>query len=138
MKTDNRNAFIDLIKIILILIVFGSSLGALYEASWKIEHKIIVFSFIFLLGLIANEVSGVFNSNKAGLDALMLIFIQLELIAKKQGVKGEAGKIKEELETGIKGKMEMERKYFDFEFLIIVLAIGTVIGSAIITTILIN
>ena len=99
MKTDNRNAFIDLIKIILILIVFGSSLGALYEASWKIEHKIIVFSFIFLLGLIANEVSGVFNSNKAGLDALMLIFIQLELIAKKQGVKGEAGKIKEELET---------------------------------------
>ena len=68
----------------------------------------------------------------------MLIFIQLELIGKKQGVKGDPAKIKEELETGIKGKMEMERKLFgDIEFLIIVFAIATVIGSAFITTILI-
>ena len=138
MKTDNRNALIDLIKIVLILVVLGAGLGALYEIDWSIHHKIIVFCFIFLLSLIANEVSGVFNSNKASLDALMLIFIQLELIGKKQGVKGEPAKIKEELETGIKGKMEMERKLFgDFEFLIIVSAIATVIGSAFITTILI-
>ena len=68
----------------------------------------------------------------------MLIFIQLELIGKKQGVKGDPAKIKEELETGIKGKMEMERKLFgDFEFFIIIFAIATVIGSAFITTILI-
>lgn len=138
MKTDSRNALMDLIKIFLILIVLGAALGALYEVNWLIHHKIIVFCFIFLLGLIANEVSGVFNSNKASLDALMLIFIQLELIGKKQGVKGDPGKIKEELETGVKGKMELERKLFgDFELLIIILAIATVIGSAFITTILI-
>jgi hypothetical protein len=67
----------------------------------KMEHKIIVFSFIFLLGLISN-VTRVFNENMKSLDTLMFIFIQLNLIGKKQGVKEDAEKIKEELETGMK------------------------------------
>tara|TARA_R110002020_G_C15679544_1_gene718698 strand:- start:23 stop:436 length:414 start_codon:yes stop_codon:yes gene_type:complete len=137
MKTDNRNAIIDLIRILIILITIGAALGALYKADWKIEHKIIVFSFIFLLGLIANEITRVFNGSMKSLDTLMLIFIQLRLIGKKQGVKEDAGKIKEELETGMKKKMEFERKAFDFEFLIIIVAIAVVFGSAYITTILI-
>ena len=137
MKTDNRNAIIDLIRILIILITIGAALGALYKADWKIEHKIIVFSFIFLLGLIANEITRVFNGSMKSLDTLMLIFIQLRLSGKKQGVKEDAGKIKEELETGMKKKMEFERKAFDFEFLIIIVAIAVVFGSAYITTILI-
>lgn len=137
MKTDNRNAIIDLIRILIILITIGAALGALYKADWKIEHKIIVFSFIFLLGLIANEITRIFNGSMKSLDTLMLIFIQLRLIGKKQGVKEDAGKIKEELETGMKKKMEFERKAFDFEFLIIIVAIAVVFGSAYITTILI-
>ena len=137
MKTDNRNAIIDLIKILTILITIGAALGALYKAEWKIEHKIIIFSFIFLLGLISNETTRIFHGNMKSLDTLMLIFIQLRLIGKKQGVKEDAGKIKEELETGMKKKMEFERKAFDFEFLIIIVAIAVVFGSAYITTILI-
>ena len=138
MKTDNRNALIDLMRILIILITIGAALGALYKAEWKIEHKIIVFSFIFLLGLIANEITRVFNGSMKSLDTLMLIFIQLNLIGKKQGVKEDAGKIKEELETGMKKTMESERKLFgDFELLTIVVALAIVFGSAFITAILI-
>jgi hypothetical protein len=32
MKTDNRNALIDLIKILTILITIGTALGVLYKA----------------------------------------------------------------------------------------------------------
>ena len=139
MKTDNRNALIDLIKILIILITIGAALGALYKADWKIEHKIIVFSFLFLLSLIANETTRIFHGNMTSLDTLMLIFIQLNLIGKKQGIKEDAaGKIKEELETGIKKNMEFGRRLFgDFELLTIVVALAVVFGSAFITTILI-
>ena len=139
MKTDKRNALFDLVKILIILITIGAALGALYKADWKIEHKIIVFSFLFLLSLIANETTRIFHGNMKSLDALMLIFIQLNLIGKKQGVKEDAGKIKEELETGTKKNMELGRKLFgDFELLIIVVALAVVFGSAFITTILIQ
>ena len=139
MKTDKRNALFDLVKILIILITIGAALGALYKADWKIEHKIIVFSFLFLLSLIANETTRIFHGNMTSLDTLMLIFIQLNLIGKKQGIKEDAaGKIKEELETGIKKNMEFGRKLFgDFEFLIIVVALAVVFGSAFITAILI-
>jgi len=139
MEQEDRNAIFDLAKGLFIIIVIGATLGALYEAPWKPYSKVIVFGFMFLLGLIANEVSRAGNIGMKSMDALLLIFMQLNLMGKKQGVKqDQASKdIEEQLDT-TKGIMKKERKLFgDLELWFVVIAIALALLSAYITTLLI-
>ena len=123
----------------MIIIVVGATLGALYESPWDLYFKVIVFGFIFLLGLILNELSRNGNIGMKSMDALVLIFTQLNLMGKKQGVKqDEASKFIEELEDATVGQMKTQRKLFgDFEIWFIVIIIALVLLSAYITTLLI-
>ena len=62
-QQKDRVAIFDLAKGLTTIIVVGATLGALYEAPWELYFKVIVFGFMFLLGLIANELSR--NGNAA-------------------------------------------------------------------------
>ncbi len=56
-QQKDRAAIFDLAQGLMIIIVVGATLGALYESPWDLYFKVIVFGFIFLLGLILNELS---------------------------------------------------------------------------------
>jgi hypothetical protein len=138
-QQKDRAAIFDLAQGLMIIIVVGATLGALYESPWDLYFKVIVFGFIFLLGLILNELSRNGNIGMKSMDALVLIFTQLNLMGKKQGVKqDEASKFIEELEDATVGQMKTQRKLFgDFEIWFIVIIIALVLLSAYITTLLI-
>ena len=138
-QQKDRAAIFDLAQGLMIIIVVGATLGALYESPWDLYFKVIVFGFIFLLGLILNELSRNGNIGMKSMDALVLIFTQLNLMGKKQGVKqDEASKFIEELEDATVGQMNTQRKLFgDFEIWFIVIIIALVLLSAYITTLLI-
>ena len=138
-QQKDRAAIFDLAQGLMIIIVVGATLGALYESPWDLYFKVIVFGFIFLLGLILNELSRNGNIGMKSMDALVLIFTQLNLMGKKQGVKqDEASKFIEELEDATVGQIKTQRKLFgDFEIWFIFIIIALVLLSAYITTLLI-
>ena len=101
-QQKDRAAIFDLAKGLTTIIVVGATLGALYEAPWELYFKVIVFGFMFLLGLIANELSRNGNAAAKSMDALMLIFVQLNLMGKKEGIKqDQASKTLEDLEDDV-------------------------------------
>jgi|TARA_Y100000294_G_scaffold177225_1_gene201906 hypothetical protein len=139
MKKDDRTAIIDLAEVLIIIIILGATLGALYEAPWELYFKVIVFGFLFLLGLILNHVAKIGNINLKSLDSLLLIFIQLNLMGKKDGVKlDQASKTLEELEDATISKMNTQRKLFgDFDFIIIAIFVALIGVAAFVTTLII-
>ena len=141
-RTDqqkDRAAIFDLAHGLITIIVVGATLGALYEAPWELYFKVIVFGFMFLLGLIANELSRNGNIGAKSMDALMLIFVQLNLMGKKEGIKqDEASKTLEDLEDDVASKMISERKLFgDFELGFVVTVIALIGVAAFVTTLII-
>ena len=141
-RTDqqkDRAAIFDLAHGLITIIVVGATLGALYEAPWELYFKVIVFGFMFLLGLIANELSRNGNIGAKSMDALMLIFVQLNLMGKKEGIKqDQASKTLEDLEDDVASKMISERKLFgDFELGFVVTVIALIGVAAFVTTLII-
>ena len=141
-RTDqqkDRAAIFDLAQGLITIIVVGATLGALYEAPWELYFKVIVFVFMFLLGLIANELSRNENVGAKSMDALMLIFVQLNLMGKKEGIKqDQASKTLEDLEDDVASKMTSERKLFgDFELGFVVIVIALIGVAAFVTTLII-
>ena len=138
-QQKDRAAIFDLAKGLITIIVVGATLGALYEAPWELYFKVIVFGFMFLLGLIANELSRNGNAAAKSMDALMLIFVQLNLMGKKEGIKqDQASKTLEDLEDDVAGKMISERKLFgDFELGFVVTVIALIGVAAFVTTLII-
>lgn len=138
-QQKDRAAIFDLAQGLITIIVVGATLGALYESPWPLYFKVIIFGFMFLLGLILNELSRNGNIGMKSMDALVLIFTQLNLMGKKQGIKqDEASKFIEELEDATAGQMKTQRKLFgDFEIWFIFIIIALVLLSAYITTLLI-
>ena len=138
-QQKDRAAIFDLAKGLTTIIVVGATLGALYEAPWELYFKVIVFGFMFLLGLIANELSRNGNIGMKSMDALMLIFVQLNLMGKKEGIKqDQASKTLEDLEDDVASKMISERKLFgDFELGFVVTVIALIGVAAFVTTLII-
>ena len=138
-QQKDRKAIFDLAKGLTTIIVVGATLGALYEAPWELYFKVIVFGFMFLLGLIANELSRNGNIGAKSMDALMLIFVQLNLMGKKEGIKqDQASKTLEDLEDDVASKMISERKLFgDFELGFVVTVIALIGVAAFVTTLII-
>lgn len=138
-QQKDRAAFFDLAKGLITIIVVGATLGALYEAPWELYFKVIVFGFMFLLGLIANELSVNGNAAAKSIDALMLIFVQLNLMGKKEGIKqDQASKTLEDLEDDVTDKMSSERKLFgDFELGFVVTVVALIGVAAFVTTLII-
>ncbi|MDA9091676.1 hypothetical protein OAN27_00160 [Pelagibacteraceae bacterium] len=139
-QQKDRAAIFDLVQGFITIIVVGATLGALYESPWPLYFKIIIFGFMFVLGLILNELSRNGNMAKHSMDMLLLIFTQLNLMGKKQGVKqDEASKTIDDLEEATSGKMTSDRKLFgDFELGFVAVVLALVGLSAYITTILIK
>jgi hypothetical protein len=136
MKSDSRKIFFEILKIGFVLIVIGAVLGALYEINWKIEFKIIFGGLFIMLGLIANEISRLFNINSLLSDIHAKTLMQLILIGKKQGVKEDVNDIWETIIEDEKKKLDFQREYggdVDAKILIgaiiavVVFALGTVI-----------
>ena len=95
------------LALVAIILILGISLGALYEATYPIFSKIIFFSVIFLLVLILNELMRIGGIGMKSLDALALIFMQLNLMGKKQGIKqDQASKHIEEIENATAKQMQ--------------------------------
>ena len=138
-QQKDRAAIFDLAQGLITIIVVGATLGALYEAPWELYFKVIVFGFMFLLGLIANELSRNGNIGMKSMDALMLIFVQLNLMGKKEGIKqDQASKTLEDLEDDVASKMISERKLFgDFELGFVVTVIALIGVAAFVTTLII-
>ena len=138
-QQKDRAAIFDLAKGLTTIIVVGATLGALYEAPWELYFKVIVFGFMFLLGLIANELSRNGNAAAKSMDALMLIFVQLNLMGKKEGIKqDQASKTLEDLTDDVASKMISERKLFgDFELGFVVTVIALIGVVAFVTTLII-
>ena len=138
-QQKDRAAIFDLAKGLITIIVVGATLGALYEAPWELYFKVIVFGFMFLLGLIANELSRNGNAAAKSMDALMLIFVQLNLMGKKEGIKqDQASKTLEDLTDDVASKMISERKLFgDFELGFVVTVIALIGVAAFVTTLII-
>ena len=139
MKTDNKKIFFEFLKLGFVIILIGAVFGALIEIDWKIETKIIFGGFFLMLGLIANEVSRVFNLNDHLSEIHIKTFMQLVLMGKKQGVKEKVGDLWEDILDDEKKKLEFQRKLIgdiDLKFSIgIIIAIAVV---AIITVIIIQ
>ena len=135
MNSKDRSAIFELLKALIILIVIGITLGALYVSPWQTHTKLIVFGFIFILSLIANEISRVGNINFKSLDALTLIFMQLNLMGKKDGVKRDQAQIEiDKVEEAVQSNINIEKKLLgDFELLYIGIVIVIVLGSAYLT-----
>ena len=138
-QQKDRAAIFDLAQGLITIIVVGATLGALYEAPWELYFKVIVFGFMFLLGLIANELSRNGNVGAKSMDALMLVFVQLNLMGKKEGIKqDQASKTLEDLEDDVASKMISERKLFgDFELGFVVTVIALIGVTAFVTTLII-
>ena len=51
-QQKDRAAIFDLAQGLMTIIVVGATLGALYESPWPLYFKVIIFGFMFLLGLI--------------------------------------------------------------------------------------
>jgi|MDTB01.2.fsa_nt_gb hypothetical protein len=136
---NNRNLVFDIVRGLVIITVIGATLGALYEAPWNLFIKIIIFGLIFILGLIANEIARVANINMKTLDSLLLIFIQLNLMGEKNGVKQDkASKTLETLEDAELANMKTTRKMFgDFELMYIGFTIVLILVVAYVTTLFI-
>jgi len=138
-QQKDRAAIFDLAQGLITIIVVGATLGALYEAPWELYFKVIVFGFMFLLGLIANELSRNENVGAKSMDALMLIFVQLNLMGKKEGIKqDQASKTLEDLTEDVASRMISERKLFgDFELGFVVTVIALIGVAAFVTTLII-
>ena len=138
-KNKNRSGLFDLAKEMLIVATLGISLGALYSSPYPIYSKIIFFAVIFLLVLILNELVRNANINIKALDAFLLIFIQLNLMGKKQGIKeDQASKIKEDLEHSAIRQTEFQRMLAgDFEIRSLLIYLVLICVIAFITTIFI-
>ena len=116
-RQKDRNAIFDLIQGLAILLTLGVSLGALYASPYPIYSKIIFFAVIFLLVLILNELMRSGNISMKSFTALSLIFMQLNLMGKKQNIKQDlASKSLEDLEDATAKQDEFYRKLAgDFE-----------------------
>jgi hypothetical protein len=138
-KQKNRNAVFDLAQGLAIILILGISLGALYEATYPIFSKIIFFSVIFLLVLILNELMRIGGIGMKSLDALALIFMQLNLMGKKQGIKqDQASKHIEEIENATAKQMQFYRKLTgDLELWWVIGYLILIATIAFVTTILI-
>ena len=72
---------------ILIILLFGVGLGALYSSGLENEYKIIIIVFFIMLTLIYGEF---LKSNSVGQirnNTLLVIYMQLNLMGKKQSIK---------------------------------------------------
>jgi hypothetical protein len=110
MKSDNRKIGWEFFKAGLIVVLLGAVLGALYEIDWKIETKIIIGGIFFMIALVANEVSRVFNLNDHVSELHMKILLQLILMGKKQGVKEKVAEVYDEIVEDEKKKLDFQRK----------------------------
>ena len=135
MKNENKKIIYELIKLVFVIIVIGAVFGALYEIKWKIELKIIFGGFFIMLGLIANEVSRVFNINDHLSEIHSKTLLQLILMGKKQGVKEDLADTWDKIENDTKKKLDFEsmligntdsKIYFGFIIAIVAIAFVTV------------
>lgn len=136
MKKDTNIIIIELLKLGAILLVAGAAIGALYAAEWKIEYKIIVFAFLFFLAIIANELARSSNGMIHMLTALSLIFMQLNLMGKKQGIKESTASDKlEDADDAVKKQTDFQNKLigYNMEVAAIIISIVVVIVVAAIT-----
>ena len=72
---------------VLIILLFGVGLGALYSSGLENEYKIIIIVFFIMLTLIYGEF---LKSNSVGQirnNTLLVIYMQLNLMGKKQSIK---------------------------------------------------
>lgn len=138
-KQKDRNAFFDLAKALLVATIIGVALGALYVSPYPIYSKIIFFSVILLLGLILNEISRNTNIHSKSLDSLMLIYLQLNIMGKKQGIKqDQAEKTFEALQNEAAAFMRFDRMLRgDSEILSIIIYLILIAIIAFVTTIFI-
>jgi hypothetical protein len=86
-KQKDRNAYIELCKGLVLIIIIGAIFGGLYNSPWPIYFKIIISGFTLLLFFILNELMRIAITNIAAVDMSTLIFLQLTLIGKKRGIK---------------------------------------------------
>jgi len=94
---------------ILIILLFGVGLGALYSSGLENEYKIIIVVFFIMLTLIYAEFLKSNNGAKSRFNTLLLIYMQLNLMGKKQSIKPNAAMDqykKEEKETTKREKFQ--------------------------------
>ena len=138
-KQKDRNEFFDLAKALLVVTIIGVALGALYVSPYPIYSKIIFFSVILLLGLILNEIWRNSNIHLRLLDSLMLIYLQLNIMGKKQGIKqDQAEKTFEATQNETAASMQFDRWLRgDSEILSIIIYLILIAIIAFVTTIFI-
>ncbi len=128
------------IKLYIILIIIGATLGGLYASPWPTYFKIIIFGFLFLLFQILNELSRIANLNDKSIETSILTFFQLNLMGKKQGIKENQADLKRaELQESVAQDLIIKRMLFgDNESLFIIFALFLLGISATITVFLIT
>ena len=120
---------------ILIILLFGVGLGALYSSGLENEYKIIIVVFFIMLTLIYAEFLKSNNAAKSRFNTLLLIYMQLNLMGKKQSIKPNAAMDqykKEEKETT---KREKSQTLLggDWSILSVIIYFGVVFLIALIT-----
>ena len=80
----------NLLSAVLGFLLLGIGSGALYSVDLNTEYKIIIFVIFFMLCLIYIELWQLNNVGKSTFKILDLIFMQLNLMGRKQSIKANA------------------------------------------------
>jgi len=80
----------NLLSAVLSFLLLGIGSGALYSVDLNTEYKIIIFFIFFMLCLIYIELWQLNNVGKSTFKILDLIFMQLNLMGRKQSIKANA------------------------------------------------
>ena len=80
----------NLLSAVLSFLLLGIGSGALYSVDLNTEYKIIIFVIFFMLCLIYIELWQLNNVGKSTFKILDLIFMQLNLMGRKQSIKANA------------------------------------------------